>query len=100
MSSRYRFDFAPASAEAGCSACGAVFIDAAAFDVHRGIRPQGRRGDEAQDLGRCMSPAEMRKARLDQDRNGRWGDKAALARVEKMRGIREARHAAPTDLLR
>lgn len=100
MGSRYRFDFAPGSTEAGCSVCGNVFIDATAFDVHRGIRPQGRRGDDAQDLGRCQTPAEMKKAGLWQDRTGRWGGLAAQARVDKMRAIREGRHAGATDLLR
>lgn len=76
--------------EAGCTACGALFIDAPSFDIHRGIRPQGRRSDEAQDRGSCMNPDQMRKAGLQQE-GERWGSEAAIARVRRMASIRESR---------
>lgn len=82
---RYTFNFAPGSAEAGCMVCGNIFLSPASFDKHRGIRPQGRRGDETQDGGRC----ELRGLR--QDDYGRWGSTAELERVAHMRQIRGLR---------
>lgn len=79
---RYRFDFPPGSAKAGCTVCGRVFMSAAGFDTHRGIKPQGRRGEEAQDLGRCMSVAEMKRRGVTETPHG-WGTAAELARAEK-----------------
>jgi hypothetical protein len=85
MSTRYRFNFYPGSSEAGCGACGHVFLSAASFDRHRDIRPQGRRGDEAQDGGRCSFRA------LRQDQHGRWGSTDEIERVLRMQRAREAR---------
>lgn len=88
---RYRFPDISAT-EAGCTVCGRVFIDAGSFDIHRGVRPQGRRGDEAQDLGRCMTVAEMeRKGVRVETETGRWGSQAARERAGKFRTIRAAR---------
>lgn len=69
-------------------------MDTASFDIHRGIRPQGRRGDEAQDRGSCMLPAEMRRAGLDEDLLGRWGTPSARERVRRMNQIRAQRGEA------
>lgn len=88
---RYRFPDISAT-EAGCTVCGRIFIDAPSFDIHRGIRPQGRRGDEAQDLCRCMTPAEMeRKGVREEPETGRWGSREARERTAKLRGVRAAR---------
>lgn len=85
MSVRYRFNFAPNTVECGCSVCGRVFIDTASFDVHRDIRPQGRRGDDAQDGGKCDV------SKLTEAEDGRWGNDAAHERVAHMQKLRSAR---------
>lgn len=85
MATRYRFDFYPGSAEAGCTVCGIVFLSAASFDKHRDIRPQGRRGDEAQDGGRCSLKG------LQRDEQGRYGSVAEIERVHRMQKTREMR---------
>lgn len=96
---RYTFTFTSTS-EAGCSACGLVFVNTDSFDTHRGIaHPVTKRqrkttpieDDERQDLGRCRTPAEMLAKGLKLDEpTGRWGNDAGLALVEKMRRMRGA----------
>lgn len=82
---RYRFNFYPGSAEAGCQVCGNIFLSVGSFDRHRDIRPQGRRGEDAQDGGRCNLRG------LRQDLHGRWGSTAELEQVAKMQQIRGVR---------
>lgn len=74
-----------------CGVCKRTFLTDESFDVHRGIRHNHRRED-GQDLGRCMTFAEMVGMGLSFDETSdRWGLPEEWALVDRMAKMREVR---------